>query len=146
MAVERQEWGGFGHFGWKGDWPFLVTFGSKRSLSDKQIEGATEPEAEPSTARRSSRHSSEMQHEASFSDQEGPDLIDGRRAPRNQPRPEPIIKIAQVLRTKPSAKTTQAAQDPKNVMSATRPVGGSPVTAKIGKNTIVTAVAPIPIA
>lgn len=38
-------------------------------------------------------------------------------------------KIPQGLRTKPSAKTTQATQDPKNMMSATRPVGGSPVIA-----------------
>ncbi len=39
------------------------------------------------------------------------------------------IKIAQILRTKPSAKTTQAIQDPKNTKSATRPIGGFPVIA-----------------
>lgn len=39
------------------------------------------------------------------------------------------IKIAQILRTKPSAKTTQAIQDAKNTKSAARPVGGAPVIA-----------------
>ncbi len=36
---------------------------------------------------------------------------------------------AQILRTKTSAKTTQAVQDPMNAMSAARPVGGCPVIA-----------------